>query len=273
MSSKEADSLLGKEVEYQFTYNPGLLFPISRSEGRDRIPVDTNELPFKGIDIWTGFEVSWLNAKGKPIVRVAEFEIPADSPNLVESKSFKLYLNSFNQTQFDDETDVIATMEKDLSHASGGQVKVAMFEADSPQLQCFGFDGECVDDLDIDVDVYEPDATLLKTSENTVTEILNSHLLRSNCPVTGQPDWGTLVVEYTGKKLDREAFLKYVISYRQHTGFHEQCVEQAFVDLKAITQATDLLVYARYLRRGGLDINPYRSMDGRLPKVRRHHRQ
>jgi 7-cyano-7-deazaguanine reductase len=273
MSSKEADSLLGKVVEYQFEYNPKLLFPIGRDEGRHRISVDSSSLPFKGIDVWTGFEVSWLNAKGKPIVRVAEFEIPADSPNLIESKSFKLYLNSFNQTRFDSENNVIDLMEQDLSVASGGDVVVTLFIADSSVLQCSEIDGLCVDELDIEVDVYEPDANLLQASNEQVSETLYSHLLRSNCPVTGQPDWGSIVVEYTGNKLDREAFLKYIVSYRQHTGFHEQCVEQAFVDIKEITQASDLLVYARYLRRGGLDINPYRSMNGSLPKRCRHHRQ
>lgn len=273
MSSKEVDSLLGKEVEYQFQYNPELLFPITRNEGRARIPVDSNNLPFQGVDVWTGYEVSWLNGKGKPVVKVAEFEIPADSPNLVESKSFKLYLNSFNQSQFGSDDDVITLMEKDLSAASGGSVKVTLHDVDSGALSCSPVVGECVDNLDIEVDIYEPDASLLKVSGQQVTETLYSHLLRSNCPVTGQPDWGTLVVEYTGAKLDREAFLKYVISYRQHTGFHEQCVEQAFMDIKAITKATGLVVYARYLRRGGLDINPYRSMDGRLPETYRLYRQ
>lgn len=277
MGGKEVESSLGKEVEYEFKYNPELLFPISRQEGRSRIPVDSENLPFDGIDIWTGYEVSWLNGKGKPVVRVAEFTLPARTPNLIESKSFKLYLNSFNQTAFESEEQVIRTMQKDLSAAAGGEVNVALYPANSADFECSSVVGTCVDDLDIEVDVYEPDASLLKADDSTkVSEVLYSHLLRSNCPVTGQPDWGTLVVHYTGSRLDHEAFLKYVISFRQHTGFHEQCVEQAFVDLKKATSAEELIVYARYLRRGGLDINPYRSMNGHLPAAclkHRFHRQ
>jgi 7-cyano-7-deazaguanine reductase len=277
MGGKEVDSSLGQDVEYEFEYNPELLFPISRSEGRARIPVSESSLPFGGVDIWTGYEVSWLNVKGKPVVRVAEFTLPAASPNLIESKSFKLYLNSFNQSQFETEEQVIALMEKDLSTAAGAHVKVALYDVDSKVLECSSLTGVCVDDLDIDIDIYEPDASLLKSDSSVeVTETLYSHLLRSNCPVTGQPDWGTLVIEYTGSKLDREAFLKYVVSFRQHTGFHEQCVEQAFVDISKAVNAKQLTVYARYLRRGGLDINPYRSMSGHLPDsilMHRFHRQ
>lgn len=273
MGGKEVDSSLGKEVEYEFEYNPELLFPISRQEGRSRIPVEASNLPFDGVDIWTGYEISWLNSKGKPVVRVAEFSIPAASPNLVESKSFKLYLNSFNQTVFDSEAAVIETMEKDLSEAAGASVRVDLYTPDHQVFECSKVDGECVDELDIEVDVYQPDAELLNAdSDKQVSEVLYSHLLRSNCPVTGQPDWGTLVVEYSGNQLDKESFLKYVVSFRQHTGFHEQCVEQAFVDLKKATGAKELIVYARYLRRGGLDINPYRSMNGSLPKTQLRHR-
>jgi 7-cyano-7-deazaguanine reductase len=277
MGGREVDSSLGKDVEYEFQYNPELLFPISRQEGRSRIPVDSNALPFEGVDVWTGYEVSWLNAKGKPVVRVAEFTLPVDTPNLIESKSFKLYLNSFNQTVFESEHQVIETMQLDLSRAAGGEVNVALIPVDGVELNCTKVLGECVDELDVEVDVYQPDASLLKSdNQQRVSEVLFSHLLRSNCPVTGQPDWGTLVVQYTGNKLDREAFLRYVISFRQHTGFHEQCVEQAFVDLKKATKAESLVVYARYLRRGGLDINPYRSMNGPLPEdllAHRFHRQ
>lgn len=277
MGGRETDSSLGQDVEYEFNYNPELLFPISRQEGRDRVGIVANQLPFQGVDIWTGYEISWLSMKGKPVVRVAEFTLPSDTPNLIESKSFKLYLNSFNQSEFESEQCVIETMERDLSDAAGGEVSVAFFPVDSDEINCSRVDGICVDDLEIDVDVYEPDPTLLLSdASEQVSEVLYSHLLRSNCPVTGQPDWGTLVVHYTGAKLDQEAFLKYVISFRQHTGFHEQCVEQAFVDIDKATQAKELVVYARYLRRGGLDINPYRSKSGPLPKEclkHRFHRQ
>ncbi|GLQ32293.1 NADPH-dependent 7-cyano-7-deazaguanine reductase QueF [Litoribrevibacter albus] len=273
MGGREVDSSLGKDVEYEFNYNPELLFPIRRQEGRDRVGIDSQHLPFEGIDIWTGFEISWLNAKGKPVVRVAEFTLPSNTPNLIESKSFKLYLNSFNQTVFESEQKAVEAMQRDLSEAAGGKVGVALYPVDSEHLNCSQLTGECVDELDVSVDVYEPDPGLLVSdADEQVSEVLYSHLLRSNCPVTGQPDWGTLVVHYTGNKLDREAFLKYVISFRQHTGFHEQCVEQAFVDIKKATNAKELVVYARYLRRGGLDINPYRSMNGPLPSECLQHR-
>jgi 7-cyano-7-deazaguanine reductase len=280
MAGYEEDSSLGKEVSYQFNYDPSVLFPIPRQQGRSRIGLALDEaLPFVGVDIWTGFEISWLNSKGKPEVRIAEFFIPCTSQFLVESKSFKLYLNTFNQTRFDSEADVLKAMINDLSKVTESDVNVSLHAVDARQFLSSGEEALCIDGLDVEIEDYAPNDQLLEVdSTQQVSETLMSHLLRSNCPVTGQPDWGTVVIKYSGNKLNHEALLKYLISFRQHTGFHEQCVEEIYLDLMKVTEPNSLEVYARYLRRGGLDINPYRAMnafsaDVSLPKFRRLARQ
>lgn len=255
-----ASSQLGQATPYCSKYDASLLFPIPRKEKRDELGLDEAALPFNGLDIWTAFEISWLNAKGKPVVRVAEFAFQATSPNLIESKSFKLYLNSFNGTRFESEEQVVATLEKDLSAASGAPV-AADFKVMSGHELLFGdLPGENLDELDIEISDYQVDSGLLKLKDEQVEEeTLNSHLLKSNCLVTSQPDWGSVVIRYSGQKIDEESLLRYIISFREHNEFHEQCVERIFTDILNVCRPVQLTVYARYVRRGGLDINPYRS--------------
>ncbi len=255
-------SPLGQKTAYIFSYDASLLFPIERSESRKALDISV-DLPFHGYDIWTGYELSWLNTKGKPVVVVAEFKVPCNSPFIIESKSFKLYLNSFNQTRFASLNDVQNILQKDLSAVAGILIEVDLQELGGSKLLIdTTYDALCLDGLDIDVDAYHPDSSLLTadTSEE-VTEVLCSHLLKSNCPVTGQPDWATLFVEYSGAKINHENLLRYVISFREHQDFHEHCVERIFVDLLRTCKPNKLSVYARYTRRGGLDINPFRSTD------------
>ncbi|MCF6265064.1 MAG: NADPH-dependent 7-cyano-7-deazaguanine reductase QueF [Desulfuromusa sp.] len=262
MSDFEPILLLGKTTVYKTEYDPELLCPFPRQIKRDVIGV-TETLPFAGYDIWNAFELSWLNQKGKPVVAMGEFHIPCESPNLIESKSFKLYLNSFNQTRLSHFDQVEERMIKDLSRAAGGTVRVRLLDSDqfmTEHLQ--NLPGRCIDDLDITVDEYSLAPSLLENStdpQQQVKEELHSHLLKSNCLVTNQPDWGSVLIRYHGSKIDPEALLRYLISFRQHNEFHEQCVERIFVDLMRYCQPEKLTVYARYTRRGGLDINPFRS--------------
>jgi len=257
------DLLLGKETQYVFTYDNSLIFPIARKGNRDRLnmPVKkvNGELPFFGQDVWTGYELSWLNLKGKPQVAIAEFVIPAESNNIVESKSFKLYLNSFNNTRLENIDQVKTRLQQDLSVGFGAEIVVNLFAVDAFPLAKTRL-GENIDGLDIEVEDFEPNASLLKVSKNVEMQTLNSHLLKSNCPVTGQPDWATLVVQYKGSEIDKASLLKYIISYRNHDDFHEHCVEQIFCDLSQVGEFDELVVTARYTRRGGLDINPTRSL-------------
>lgn len=253
-------SLLGQATPYCIQYNPDLLFPIPRQEKRDELNISLKNLPFKGVDVWTAYEVSWLNSKGKPVAVWAQFEFPAESPNLVESKSLKLYLHSFNGTRFTDADSVIQTWIKDLSNACGATVKVRCYELNAPQLLLDALPGDNLDDLDIEVTDYQVNSNWLSVaSKLEVSETLNSHLLKSNCLVTGQPDWGSVVIRYQGAQIERAGLLKYLISFREHNEFHEQCVERIFSDIMERCQPKKLTVYARYVRRGGLDINPYRS--------------
>jgi 7-cyano-7-deazaguanine reductase len=254
-------SPLGKPATYTEQYDASLLFPIARSNAREQIGI-TARLPFFGTDIWNAYELSWLNARGKPQIAIATFYVPADSPNIVESKSFKLYLGSFAQTQFDSIDIVRDTIKRDVSASCGATVSVHLSgPAEFGKLGLEEFDGLSLDRLDLDTDIYLPDASLLKAAhgEAPVEETLYSNLLKSNCPVTGQPDWGSVQIHYVGPQIDQASLLRYVISYRNHTGFHEQCVEKMFVDLLAACQPVKLAIYARYTRRGGLDINPFRT--------------
>ncbi|KZE32779.1 NADPH-dependent 7-cyano-7-deazaguanine reductase QueF [Crenobacter luteus] len=257
-------SPLGKTVTYRDRYAPELLFPIARHGKRAEIGVDEAALPFSGVDVWTGYELSWLNAKGKPQVAIVTFHIPATSANLVESKSFKLYLNSFNQTRVESVAALTAMLEKDLSAATGAPVSARVVLPDAFGAERIAaLPGESIDELDIEVNDYTPDPARLKADPaHIVTETLRSELLKSNCLVTGQPDWGGVTIAYTGPKIDRESLLRYLIGFRQHNEFHEQCVERIFMDVARQCGATELTVYARYTRRGGLDINPFRTNCG-----------
>lgn len=255
---------LGCQTDYVSVYAPHLLFPIPRAESRAILGIG-DALPFFGVDIWTGYELSWLDASGKPVVAVAEFFIPCESEFIVESKSFKLYLNSLNQTRFDSVVEVEALIAKDLTRITGTdvQVNVILFTASVRAAQHLAkiteVDGELLDDLIVTVDTYHPTPELLTTEAGIVNECLVSHLLKTNCPVTGQPDWASIVVRYTGKKIQRENLLRYIISFREHQDFHEHCVERIFSDIARVCKPEELVVYARYTRRGGLDINPFRS--------------
>ncbi|MBL0517215.1 NADPH-dependent 7-cyano-7-deazaguanine reductase QueF [Aeromonas caviae] len=251
---------LGQQSAYISQYTPSLLQPVPRSLNRDDLGL-RGELPFQGCDVWTLYELSWLNAKGKPVVAIGEVFVPATSPNLIESKSFKLYLNSFNQTRCDSLEAVQALLVQDLSGCAGAPVSVTLFILDQAPHQIAQLPGECIDNLDIEVDGYEFDETLLQgaAGREIVEETLHSHLLKSNCLVTSQPDWGSVVIHYRGPRLDREKLLRYLISFRQHNEFHEQCIERIFTDLKHFCAPEKLTVHARYTRRGGLDINPFRS--------------
>lgn len=251
---------LGQQSAYISQYTPSLLQPVPRSLNRDDLGL-RGELPFQGCDVWTLYELSWLNAKGKPVVAIGEVFVPATSPNLIESKSFKLYLNSFNQTRCDSLEAVQTLLVQDLSGCAGAPVSVTLFTLDQAPHQIAQLPGECIDNLDIEVDGYEFDETLLQgaAGREIVEETLHSHLLKSNCLVTSQPDWGSVVIHYRGPRLDREKLLRYLISFRQHNEFHEQCIERIFTDLKHFCAPEQLTVHARYTRRGGLDINPFRS--------------
>jgi 7-cyano-7-deazaguanine reductase len=250
--------VLGRATDYQFAYNPRLLYPISRKSGRGLLGIDDVELPFYGIDRWTAYELSWLNPQGLPQVAIGEFDFPCESPSIIESKSFKLYLNSFNQSVFRDIETVQQTMVADLSEACGSQVAAKLFclhdYACNPASGYF-----CIDGLDTVCEHYLPEPALLKTGSEVVRQKLCSHLFRSLCPVTGQPDWASVFVEYLGASIVPESLLQYLVSYRNHQGFHEQCVEQIVMDMREYCHPQELTVFARFLRRGGLDINPLRS--------------
>lgn len=258
------DSPLGRASAYCSSYNPDLLFPIPRLPKREEIGVSSGHLPFVGVDLWNAYELSWLNARGKPRVAIGVFRVPADSPRLIESKSLKLYLNSFNQTKFSDSREVSARLSADLSFAAGAPVAVEVTQLSEHPLRSACYPrGTCLDELDIEVTNYSPAPECLVTdTERVVTdEVLYSHLLKSNCLVTGQPDWGMVAIRYSGPAIDREGLLRYIISFREHNEFHEQCVERIFMDIKRLCAPSKLAVWARYTRRGGLDINPFRASE------------
>lgn len=267
-------SQLGKSSAYVDQYDASLLFPIPRLLKREEIGAGSNP-PFFGADLWTAFELSWLNLRGKPQVALAHFTIPCETPNLIESKSFKLYLNSFNNSCFADGSEVLARLRADLSeavwrgsdHKGSIGVQLIDFEKFDAQ-QVHELDGQLLDRLDVECTQYTPAPELLRAShgEAPVSETLVSNLLKSNCLVTGQPDWGSVQIQYTGPQIDQEGLLQYLVSFRNHNEFHEQCVERIFMDVWSRCKPIKLVVYARYTRRGGLDINPLRtSHPGALP--------
>ena len=264
MPTSTEQSALGKKSAYSPFYDASLLFPIARQEKRQEIGIKANEpLPFHGFDRWQHYEVSWLNPKGKPLVAIAEILYPCTSSHIIESKSMKLYFNSLNNTRFNDRAQLEQTLAQDLSQAAGAAVNVtltplALSDAHTLTRQLVG---TCLDDLDITCDTYQVNPDFLTTTEDTWVEqeYLFSDLLKSNCLVTFQPDWGSVGICYSGKKICPASLLKYIVSFRDHNEFHEQCIERIFMDIMQRCQPTHLTVDGRYTRRGGLDINPYRS--------------
>ena|SRR5688572_12363668 len=258
------DSALGKTVAYPSAYDATLLHPIARALSRRELGVP-DELPFAGFDLWNAYELGWLDARGKPKVALAEFRVPASSPHLIESKSLKLYLASHHQARYADTEALRALLAHDLSTAAGAQVSAVITPvASSAAAHIEPLQGEVIDDLPLGIDHYgPPDAALLRCdTEVKVEETLVSHLLKSNCPVTGQPDWASVQIGYKGPRIDRAGLLRYVASFRTHADFHEACVERIFMDVMRQCAPARLAVYARYTRRGGLDINPYRATPG-----------
>ena len=263
MTSPEL-SPLGKAVDYGQAYDPSLLFPIARASQRALLGLG-DELPFVGVDFWNAYELSWLDGRGKPRVALAEFRVPAASPNIIESKSFKLYLGSYAQSRFGDTDSLRAQLIRDLSDAAGAPVSVVLTPAASANAALIEtLEGDVIDDLPIEITHYGPPRPdfLSSDPELRTDEVLVSHLLKSNCPVTGQPDWASLQIRYAGPRIARDGLLRYLVSYRNHSDFHEQCVERIFMDVWTRCKPIKLTVYARYTRRGGLDINPFRATPG-----------
>lgn len=257
---------LGKTIAYPNQYAPERLHPIPRAPAREVLGIG-QALPFHGVDIWTAFELSWLNAKGQPQVGVAECYVPCESVNMVESKSFKLYLNSLNQHRLNSVDELSALIQKDLSKVVGLDVVVKVFglSALTGQTLC-ELEGDCIDGQDLTFEHYQPVPEALSTTNEVVTETLHSHLLKSNCRITSQPDWASVLIRYTGQKINREGLLRYIVGFREHDEFHEPCVEKMFAEILQRCKPEKLTVYARYTRRGGLDINPFRSNFEPTPK-------
>ena len=264
---------LGKEVPHKPHYHPGHLFPVARRTGRKEIGLE-DKPPFTGADIWNAYEVSWLNPKGKPEIAIGKFAFPCDTTNLIESKSLKLYLNSLNLDRFDSMEVVRSTLAKDLTTVAGGRVEVTLVPTTRfREATLVEPPGRCLDNLDIETRRYRVDPGFLRTTDEFIAEAVFSNLLKTNCPVTGQPDWATVIIKYSGRRIDPEGLLKYIISYREHTGFHENCVERIFTDISTRCTPGKLFVQARFTRRGGLDINPWRANYNAAPKHARHARQ
>lgn len=264
------ESQLGRSVAYPDRYDPGLLFPIPRAAQREALGI-VDPLPFHGVDVWNAYELSWLDARGKPEIALAEFRFPASTPNIVESKSFKLYLASFNQESLASADALRERIARDLSSAAGGAVEAMLTPpARFGVLALAELDGESIDAEPVSIESYgPPDASLLATTRADAAETLVSNLFKSNCPVTGQPDWASIAIRYAGPRIDRAALLRYLVSFRNHADFHEHCVERIYVDIRRRCAPRRLSVQARYTRRGGLDINPWRSSEpGEPPNPR-----
>lgn len=265
------ESPLGKASVYNNQYDPELLFAISRAESRQALDLNNN-FPFSGTDIWNAWELTWLSESGVPQITTAEFRVPFDSHCLIESKSLKLYLNSFSMSRFDSADKVRDVIARDLGARAGAAVTVRLFPSEQA-LPPGTPAGQCIDNSATNCDVFEVDASLLSASGAIVSEQLHSHLLRSLCPVTNQPDIGSVLITYTGPHIDHASLLRYIVSYRKHNDFHEACVERMFMDILRRCRPTELSVYARYQRRGGIDINPFRSTTAMVPENTRLLRQ
>ena len=258
-TSALASLTLGKVTDYKETYCAELLQAVPRSLNRQSLDLGLS-LPFSGCDRWNGYELSWLNSKGKPQVAILRCEVPVTSANLIESKSFKLYLNSFNQSSFNSMQDVWQTIRKDLSKCAGEDVQLFLFSPSQfEQMHLAPFKATHLDELDIEVSEYNLNPALLTVENTQIEECLTSDLLKSNCLITNQPDWASVLIKYAGAKINHANLLRYLISFRQHNEFHEQCIERIFCDIMKYCKPEKLTVYARYTRRGGLDINPFRS--------------
>lgn len=256
------NSPLGKKVDYTVSngYNPNLLFPIQRQVKRQEIGIDSARLPFNGVDIWNHYEVSWLDNKGKPHVAIGVIEVPSSSEHIIESKSLKLYFNSLNNHKFENSEVIAKTIMDDLSHAVKEDVRVKILPLTTTDLSIQNPHGINVDEISTTITEYMVNPTLLKSVDTRVVdETIYSNLLRSNCLITNQPDWATIIVTYSGNKIEHEAFLKYIVSFRNHNEFHEQCVERIFMDIMNNCNIDELTVIGRFTRRGGIDINPIRS--------------
>lgn len=273
--SVEKELLLGKITPSASHYAPELLYPIPREQARSTLGIPS-ELPFYGVDVWHAYELSWLDGQGKPVACVGRFSIPIESPNLVESKSFKLYLNSLNSEHFDTSAHLIDRVQGDVSAVAGAAVTLDILSLDDPSLAGVALPGDCIDSCAYVAAEREPKADMLRISDSSgdvVEESLYSHLLRSLCPVTGQPDWASVLVAYRGERLDHGSLLSYLVAYREHQEFHEQCVERMFCDLHECLSPEFLQVQAFYTRRGGMDINPFRSTNKQATPLGRMNRQ
>ena len=284
MSTELKTGPLGESSQYAEGYSPKRLFPMPRAEGRSAVGL-RGALDWYGQDVWTGYEFSWLNERGKPEVAVMRLTVAAESSHIVESKSMKLYLNGYAQTRFDSTSKVRDRLAEDLSHAFGGAVAVELVALAEPSLGVSELPGYCLDELDVEITDYQrnPDLLVLaatqgaketkETKETPVTQVLTTHLFRSLCPVTAQPDWASVIVSYSGAAIDQAGLLKYLVSYRQHQAFHETTVERIYADIWERCQPEKLSVSGRFLRRGGLDISPTRSSESQPMDMSRLSRQ
>ena len=284
MSTELKTGPLGESSQYAEGYSPKRLFPMPRAEGRSAVGL-RGALDWYGQDVWTGYEFSWLNERGKPEVAVMRLTVAAASSHIVESKSMKLYLNGYAQTRFDSTSKVRDRLAEDLSHAFGGAVVVELVALAEPSLGVSELAGYCLDELDVEITDYQrnPDLLVLaatqgaketkETKETPVTQVLTTHLFRSLCPVTAQPDWASVIVSYSGAAIDQAGLLKYLVSYRQHQAFHETTVERIYADIWERCQPERLSVSGRFLRRGGLDISPTRSSESQPMDMSRLSRQ
>ena len=255
------------KVEYVTTYRPSLLSSVPRNEQRQALGIVDNALPFRGMDLWNAYEFSWLNSKGKPEVAIARFEVPVKSPNLVESKSLKLYLGSYCQTKFGHRSEVVSTLESDLSLSARSPVNVTLLTREHVlQMGISALPGTCLDTMDVDMDRYYWDPDYLEVASDTIVrESLFTHLFKSLCPITGQPDFASILVQYSGRSINHEGLLRYLVSYRSHEEFAEQIVERIFVDIMNRCAPDRLTVHGYFNRRGGVDINPFRSHEDTSP--------
>jgi 7-cyano-7-deazaguanine reductase len=260
-----AASPLGRATRYAERYDPGLLFAVERAPQRALLELDA-DLPFRGVDVWNAYEASWLDGHGKPQIAIVTFEVPAESPRLVESKSVKLYMTSMNQTRFESASEVAASIARDVSNATGAAVAVTLtLPRDFATLRYAEPSGDCLDALPLAAERNELSPELLSAAGPAIAETLYSRLFRSVCPVTGQPDYASVQVSYRGSRIDRAGLLGYLVSFRRHPGFHEHCVERIFIDVRRRCRPEALSVQARFARRGGIDINPFRTSGGEPP--------
>ena len=257
---------LGRETDYPHKYAPEVLCPISRADSRASLGIG-DELPFAGVDIWNAWDLTWLSPSGLPRVATAEIHVPADSPSIVESKSLKLYLGSFAMSPFESATAVAEAIARDLAACVGAAVSVSVLPVAGTQARRVArLAGACLDELAVACSDWEVNADLLHADPSDLAqEDVHTHLLRSLCPVTSQPDIGSLQISYSGPRIDHAGLLKYVVSFREHNDFHEACIERMFIDLLNRCGCEALTVQARYQRRGGIDINPVRTNGGEKP--------